>query len=83
MEKGENSDIQVRGKTYHVQTEDWGMQNPFLVSRIFCDGAVIKTFKTPYSQALQQGPVNEAKAVQQALRRQHHFILDQLIAGKI
>jgi hypothetical protein len=52
MQKGHNSDINVRGKSYHVQTEDWGSENPFIVSRIFCDGAVLKTIKTSHSEAL-------------------------------
>jgi hypothetical protein len=83
MQKGHNSDINVRGKSYHVQTEDWGSENPFIVSRIFCDGAVLKTIKTSHSEALKSGPVQNAQALQAALKRQHHHILDQLMAGKI
>jgi hypothetical protein len=42
MVKGFNSDLVIRGKNYHVQTEDWGNANPFLVSRVFSNGAVLK-----------------------------------------
>lgn len=83
MQKGYNSDIQVRGKSYHVQTEDWGTQNPFLVTRIFCNGAVMKTFKTSYSDALRGGPVNDLEAIRLALRQQHNRILDQLVSGQL
>jgi MOSC domain-containing protein YiiM len=83
MQKGFNSDIQVRGKTFHVQTEDWGQQNPYLVSRIFQNGAVLKTIKRSYAEALQNGPVRTGDAVQLALREQHHHILDELFAGRI
>ena len=80
MVKGFNSDVSVRGKSYHVQTEDWGTLNPFFVSRVFCNGAVVKTIKTPYSEALRGGPVNDFQAITQALRRQHHRILDDLVS---
>jgi len=83
MQKGFNSDLQVRGKSYHIQTEDWGQQNPFVVTRVFCGGAVLKTFKTPYAEALRGGPTNQAEAVRLALRQQHHRILDQLLSGQL
>lgn len=82
MLKGFNSDIQIRGKSYHVQTEDWGQHNPFLVSRIYSDGAVLTTVKTPYHEALKAGPVNDQDAIQLALRRQHQVMLDRLHSGE-
>jgi hypothetical protein len=83
MQKGLNSDIQVRGKSYHVQTEDWGDKNPFLVSRVFVGGAVLKTIKTPYEEALRTESLLNSEAVRNALRKQHHRVLDQLLAGSI
>jgi len=83
MQKGFNSDVTVRGQKFHVQTEDWGQNNPFLVSRIFCNGAVIKTIKTPYGVVLQKGPIREEEAIKTALRRQHSDIIDVLMAGKM
>lgn len=83
MQKGYNSDIQVKGQTYHVQTEDWGSQNPFLVSRIFLNGAVVKTIKTPHDEALRGGAVKTTEALQTALKQQHNRVLDQLFSGTI
>ncbi|HWU42041.1 MAG TPA: hypothetical protein VN132_01345 [Bdellovibrio sp.] len=83
MQKGFNSDITVRGQMYHVQTEDWGLQNPFLVSRIFCNGAVMKTIKIPHDQVLQTGSNQIEKAIKLALHRQHSSIIDTLMAGGI
>lgn len=83
MQKGFNSDIQVRGKTYHVQTEDWGTANPFLVSRVFVSGAVLKTVKTSYEQALQTETLKNLEAVKSALRKQHHRICDLIFQGEI
>jgi hypothetical protein len=80
MQKGFNSDITVRGKSYHIQTEDWGLQNPYLVSRIFCNGAVLKTIKTPYDSVLKLGSTQTQEAIKLALRRQHSTIIDTLMA---
>jgi hypothetical protein len=81
MQKGFNSDITVRGQKYHIQTEDWGMGNPFLVSRIFCNGAVMKTIKTPYDFVLKTGPAHKDDAIKLALHKQHSGIIDTLMAG--
>ncbi len=83
MQKGFNSDITVRGQKYHIQTEDWGAQNPFLVSRIFCNGAVIKTIKVPHEQVLKTGSSYQEEAIKQALHRQHSFIIDTLMSGQM
>lgn len=80
MQKGFNSDITVRGQKYHIQTEDWGVQNPFLVSRIFCNGAVMKTIKTPYDSVLKLGSSQTQEAIKLALRRQHSTIIDTLMS---
>ena len=83
MEKGFNSDIQVSGVRYHVQTEDWGLENPFLVSRVFKDGAVLKSVKTSYSEVLPKGPRSGAQAIRLAMRVQHQQILDLLVSGHL
>lgn len=83
MEKGFNSDVMVHGSTYHVQTEDWGRDNPFLVSRIYFNGAVIKSIKTSYNEACERSPVCDQNAIRLAMREQHQKILDQLISGKL
>ena len=83
MQKGFNSDIKVRGQKYHIQTEDWGVQNPYLVSRIFFNGAVLKTIKTPYDSVLRLGSTQSEEAIKLALRRQHSTVIDTLMAGSM
>ncbi len=78
VQKGFNTDLQLGDKRYHIQTEDWGTQNPFIVTRIFCNGAVHKTIKTPYSDFVKSSPVRMEEAVSLALRRQHHQAIDLL-----
>lgn len=81
MQKGFNSDITVRGQKFHIQTEDWGLQNPFLVSRIFCNGAVLKTIKTPYESVLRIESSRSEEAIKNALKKQHSTIIDTLMSG--
>lgn len=83
VEKGFNSDVSWLGTQYHVQTEDWGLENPFLVSRVFHSGAVVKTIKTSYQEVLPSGPLNESKAIRLAMKIQHQQILDLLLSGKL
>jgi hypothetical protein len=83
VEKGFNSDITWMGNQYHVQTEDWGRENPFLVSRVFRNGAVLRSIKTSYEEVLPKGPRTEANAIRLAMKIQHQQILDLLVSGKL
>lgn len=83
MQKGFNSDVVFQGKSFHVQSEDWGYENPFLVSRIFLNGAIIKNIKTSYSEVLPPRSYKDASAIRQALHSQHQRLLDLLTSGQL
>lgn len=83
VEKGFNSDISFQGISYHIQTEDWGTGNPFLVSRVFRNGAVLKSIKTSYSEVLPNGESSTSQAIRLAMRVQHESILDLLANGQL
>lgn len=83
MQKGFNSDILYKGATYHVQTEDWGTANPFFVSQVFKQGAVLRTIKIPYTKVLPRGIASDTKAICVALETQHQSILDLLVSGQL
>ncbi len=91
MEKGFNSDVIFKGMNFHVQTEDWGFDNPYLVSRVYQNGAVIKSVKTSYAEVLsatggfiRTGRLKaDPQAIRLALREQHQKILDQLMSGQL
>lgn len=83
IEKGFNSDVTKDGLSYHVQTEDWGKANPFVVSQVFLNGAVIKSVKNHYNDILPRGLNSNRSSVQIALRVQHQQILDLLLSGKL
>lgn len=78
MDHGFNSDILVKGISYHVQTEDWGDGNPFIVTRIFKGGAVVKSVKTAYQEIWKRTQKNDRQAIRLAMQLQHQEILDQL-----
>lgn len=83
MEKGFNSDVSWLGSDYHVQTEDWGASNPYLVSRVFRNGAVVKSIKTAYTEVLPDSPTVGSQAIRLAMKIQHQQILDLLLSGKL
>ncbi|MCB0391509.1 MAG: hypothetical protein KDD58_09465 [Bdellovibrionales bacterium] len=83
MEKGFNTDIELSGKKYHVQTEDWGRNNPFFVSRVYHGGAVLKSVKISYLDILPRGYESGPKAIRLALELQHKKILDLLVSGHL
>ena len=87
MQKGFNSDVNFQGQKYHIQTEDWGFQNPFLVSRIFRQGAVLRTIKTSYVEILKQSTLplesdTQVDTIQKALRHQHTLVVEKLLSGE-
>ena len=91
VEKGFNSDIIYQGLSFHVQSEDWGAANPYIVSRVYQEGAVVKSVKTPYSELVSSlgfGHVGfrrrpDPPAIRAALREQHEKILDLLLSGQL
>jgi len=80
MELSLNSDINLGIDSYHIQTEDWGLSSPYIVSRVFKNGAVLKSIKTPYSELI-DAPLWDKTAVEEAVKVQHHKILDLLLTG--
>ncbi len=76
--KGYNTDLNIRGQCYHVQTEDWGVARACIVSHIFKNGAVIKKIKTPYHKAIPEDFITSSKHIKEALRLQHQYIIELL-----
>lgn len=83
VEKGFNSDVSISDKSYHVQTEDWGRVNPYLVSRVFFNGAVVRSFKTSYEEVLPGGIAASPQDIRLAMKIQHNKILDLLVSGQL
>lgn len=71
--KGENSDLFINGHKVHIQTEDWGPEQQVLVSRVFKNGSVHKTFKLQYEK-ITQAEKSEARLA--AVRKLHQMVID-------
>src|SRR5438093_339781 len=54
MVTGFNTDVQHRGKTYHVQTEDKGLQNPIIETLIYMGGEILAARRTSYADLLEK-----------------------------
>lgn len=91
MEKGFNNDVLFEGREYHVQTEDWGVSNPFIVTRVYCNGGIVKSVKTSYSEVVSRELLQTSniqslafrRALTSAIQSQHERILDQLVSGQL
>jgi hypothetical protein len=76
---GFNHNIKHKGKVYHVQTEDSGVSNPHLITRLFVGGNILASKKTSYADIL--NAENLAEVVRELMEEQHKEMLRNLING--
>ncbi len=76
---GVNTDVRHRGKTFHIQTEDSGPNNPVLVTHVFVGGSIIVTRRTEYGDLLNTEAWEDA--VRQRMRGQHREVTEALQRG--
>jgi len=86
---GFNNNVQYQGATYHVQTEDSGIDRPHIITHLFADGGrVIKSHKRTYAKEVQRSDV--AAYVRGLMKAQHMEMcialregtFDEVIAGR-
>jgi hypothetical protein len=78
---GFNTDVEYDGVVYHVQTEDKGLQTPFILSLVYTGGAILASKRSPYDDLIAWG-FDEA-VLAQRLSRQHKLICAAVHAGRI
>lgn len=55
---GFNNNIKYRGHTFHIQTEDSGLDRPHIITHLFADGGrIIKSHKRVYASEVQRDDV--------------------------
>ena len=81
MITGFNTDIEYDGVTYHVQTEDKGLDTPLILSLVYNRGTILASKRSPYNDLL-LGKFNE-KELSDRLQRQHKLICAAIRAGRI
>jgi len=80
MLSGINVDIEFQSKTYHVQTEDGGLENPVVVTTLFEGGAILASRKTSYADRLKADNLSET--IRELIKEQHKAVVQDLMAGK-
>src|SRR5215203_6818012 len=78
---GFNTDIEHNGVTYHVQTEDKGVETPLILSLVYNRGTILASKRSPYNDLLQGG--FDAQQLAERLQKQHKLICAAVRAGRI
>lgn len=78
---GFNTDIEFQGVTYHVQTEDKGLETPLILSLVYDRGTILASKRSPYNDLL-ESDFNEIELAER-LQRQHKLICAAVRAGRI
>ena len=76
---GFNHNIKYKGRVYHVQTEDSGVNNPHIITHLFVGGNILASKKTSYSDILNAESL--AEVVRELMEEQHKEMLRNLING--
>ena len=81
MITGYNTDVDYGGVTYHVQTEDKGLQTPMILTLLYVGGAILASKRTPYDDLVTSG--FDEDLLRKRLERQHKLICAAVHAGRI
>lgn len=78
---GYNTNVRHKGKLYHIQTEDSGVQHPHIITHLFADGGrVVASKKTSYADIVDTGGLQDR--VKQMMRDQHKAMFIGLRDGE-
>ncbi len=81
MITGFNTDVEHDGITYHVQTEDKGLETPLLLSLVYTGGEILASKRVRYDDLIAEG--FDEKILADRLQRQHKLICAALRAGRL
>src|ERR1700754_2986008 len=78
---GYNNNVRHRGKVFHIQTEDSGVNHPHIITHLFMDGGrILKSVKTSYAQHL--GIDGMSETVRVMMKDQHKAVVVALKEGQ-
>ncbi len=80
MITGFNTDIKHNDKVYHIQTEDKGLQNPYIESLVYVGGEILASKKTSYAEQVKAG-VDE-KWIGGLMEQQHRTMIAAIMRGR-
>ena len=79
MLSGFNHNILYKGKTYHIQTEDGGRENPSIVTHAFLGGVILDTVRQEYGDLL--GRTDWEETLRDRMKAQHLEEIRKLFSG--
>ncbi len=78
---GYNTNVRHKGKVFHIQTEDSGIQKPHVMTHLFADGGrILKSQKTGYAHLLETDDLE--KQVKKLMQDQHKAMFIALREGQ-
>ena len=81
MITGFNTDVEYDGVTYHVQTEDKGLETPIILTLVYDRGTILASKRQGYEDLFEGG--FDEKALAAKLKRQHSLICAAIRKGQI
>jgi hypothetical protein len=81
MLTGYNTDFKFDGKIYHCQTEDGGINSPFITSLMYHQGAILASRKTSYADILRADCLEDV--VRELMMEQHKQMIRDLMQNKL
>lgn len=81
MITGFNTDIKHGEKVYHIQTEDKGLQNPYIESLVYVGGEILASKKTSYADQLKSAAADE-KWIGELMEQQHRTMIAAIKRGR-
>jgi hypothetical protein len=79
MLPGYNTNVTHQGDSYHIQTEDGGVNSPLIISIVYRGGAILAQKRLDYSDLLAAG--NYQKELAMMIKSQHREMIKQLLRG--
>lgn len=81
MLPGYNHNVQYQDRTFHIQTEDSGIENPHIISHLFEGGNILETRKCDYANILDNE--QRDKVLMSLMLNQHQSLIRELEAGEL
>jgi hypothetical protein len=79
MLPGYNHNISYKGQTFHIQTEDSGLNRPHIITLLFVKGNIISRKKKEYNEIVSRDNVDNL--VRELMQEQHKLMLKDLKNG--
>jgi hypothetical protein len=79
---GYNNNVRYRGRVFHIQTEDSGLDKPRIMTHLFADGGhIIQSMRTDYGDYLERQ--DRTSLVTNLMQQQHRAMFVTLRTGKL